>query len=506
MNIRNFSIIAHIDHGKSTLADRLLEVTGTIEKRKMRERVLDQMDLERERGITIKMAPVRMEYHPNRGLARTIEDADWRGRKSGTGLLTSADSKLLYEDLTYKIRGAAYAVKHVLGVGQKESIYQKALEIEFAKIGLSFERERVIDIFYDAQKVGVYRPDFVVENKIVVELKSLPFLGKNEKTQTYHYLKGSPYEVAFLINFGGNDIEFERFVFASARSLRQSALSLQGSADQIKDETYILNLIDTPGHIDFSYEVSRAIKAVEGAILLVDATQGIQAQTLSVLEMAQKQNLTIIPVLNKIDLAVADVEGVGQEVMRLLGCRREDILHVSGKTGQGVPELLQAIIERIPPPASINAENSLRALIFDFSYSTHRGVIVFARIFDGKIKKGDKIKFSASGRDFIVHSLGVFKPEEVPVGELGAGEIGLIVTGVKEPGVASVGDTLVSVARPLPALPGYLKPTPVVWASLYPENQDDFPLLKQGLARLQLSDSSLDFEEEDSGTLGRGFR
>jgi GTP-binding protein LepA len=334
--IRNFSIIAHIDHGKSTLADRMLEQTKTVEQRKMKEQVLDSMELERERGITIKMQPVRMQF-----------------------------------------------------------------------------------------------------------------------------------------NYAG--------------------------------EKYQLNLIDTPGHIDFSYEVSRALKAVEGVLLLVDSTQGIQAQTLTTLSMAKEQGLTIIPVLTKTDMGHSRPEEVGESVMKLLGCKREDILLVSGKTGTGVPELLEAICERIPPPKPSELD-AYRGLIFDFQYSNHRGVIVFMRVFDGVVKKGDVLKFSASGKTFTALEVGMVTPEEVPVPSLRSGEIGYIVTGIKEPGVATVGDTLVLEKKPAPALSGYQEARPVVWASIFPDSQDDFTILRQALDRLKLSDSSLSYEEESSGVLGRGFR
>lgn len=336
VEIRNFSIIAHIDHGKSTLADRMLEVTKTVEQRKMKEQVLDSMELERERGITIKMQPVRMRY------------------QSGT-------------------------------------------------------------------------------------------------------------------------------------------------------QAYQLNLIDTPGHIDFSYEVSRALKAVEGVLLLVDSTQGIQAQTLTTLQMAKEQGLSIIPVLTKTDMSHSRPEEVGQSVMELLGCPREDILLVSGKTGAGVPELLQAICDRIPPPRP-SESSAYRGLIFDFQYSNHRGVIVFMRVFDGEVKKGDVLRFAASGKSFTALEVGIVTPEEVPVSVLQAGEIGYIVTGIKEPGIASVGDTLILEKQPAPALPGYQAARPVVWASVFPDSQDDFTILRQALDRLKLSDSSLSYEEESSGVLGRGFR
>jgi GTP-binding protein LepA len=336
MEIRNFSIIAHIDHGKSTLADRLLECTKTVETRKMKEQVLDSMDLERERGITIKMQPVRMEYE------------------------------------------------------YKKKIYQ-------------------------------------------------------------------------------------------------------------------LNLIDTPGHIDFSYEVSRALKAVEGVLLLIDSTQGIQAQTLTTLQMAKEQGLTIIPVLTKTDMHHSRPEEVGEEVIRLLGCKRSDIALVSGKTGEGVPELLDRICDEIPPPSVSNVDG-YRGLIFDFQYSNHRGVIVFQRVFDGSVKKGDMLRFSASGKTFTALEVGKVIPNEVSVPSLEVGEIGYIVTGIKEPGVATVGDTLILDKKPLPALPGYQEAHPVVWASIFPDSQDDFTILRQALDRLKLSDSSLSYEEESSGVLGRGFR
>ncbi|MCA9354756.1 MAG: translation elongation factor 4 [Candidatus Kaiserbacteria bacterium] len=336
MEIRNFSIIAHIDHGKSTLADRMLEVTQTVEQRKMKEQVLDSMELERERGITIKMQPVRMLY--------------------------------------------------------------KAADAE-----------------------------------------------------------------------------------------------------------YEFNLIDTPGHIDFSYEVSRALKAVEGVLLLVDSTQGVQAQTLTTLQMAKDLGLTIIPVLTKTDVPHSRPDEVGEEVMRLLDCAREDILLVSGKTGAGVPELLEAIRLRIPPPAPSKLD-TYRGLIFDFQYDNHRGIIVFMRVFDGSVKKGDMLKFAASGRSFPALEVGVVTPEERPVDSLGAGEIGYIVTGIKEPGVANVGDTLIRDKTSTDALSGYQEAHPVVWSSVFPENQDEFTQLRQALDRLRLSDSSLSYEEESSGVLGRGFR
>jgi len=332
--IRNFSIIAHIDHGKSTLADRMLEITGTIPKRQMRDQVLDSMELERERGITIKMQPVRMKY---------------------------------------------------------------------------------------------------------------------------------------------------------------------------KD--YILNLIDTPGHIDFSYEVSRALRAVEGSILLVDATQGVQAQTLTTLGMAKEAGLVIIPVLSKIDSPLARREEVMKEIISLLDCREEDIIETSGKTGEGVEHLLDVVINKIPAPTNFNSQkSSFQALIFDFKYSNHTGVIVFVRVMSGSISKQKDLKFKVAGGTFKALEVGTFSPFETPSEFLGAGEIGYIVTGIKQPGIASVGDTIALANDTEPPLHGYMAPKPVVWASVYPESQDDFVLLKQALLKLKLSDSSFTFEEESSGALGRGFR
>ncbi len=335
-HIRNFSIIAHIDHGKSTLADRMLEVTRTVETRKMKEQVLDSMELERERGITIKMQPVRMKYMHN-------------------------------------------GVEHQL------------------------------------------------------------------------------------------------------------------------------NLIDTPGHIDFSYEVSRALKAVEGVLLLIDSTQGIQAQTLTTLSMAREQGLTIIPVLTKTDMGHSRPDEIAESVMELLGCERSEILLVSGKTGAGVPELLAAICDRIPAPKPSTLD-AYRGLIFDFTYSNHRGVIVFMRVFDGEVKKGDQLCFVAGGKSFTALEVGMVTPSEVPCDKISEGEIGYIVTGIKEPGVATVGDTLTLEKKPAPPLSGYSPARPVVWASIFPDSQDDFTMLRQALDRLKLSDSSLSYEEESSGVLGRGFR
>ena len=340
MNIRNFSIIAHIDHGKSTLADRMLEITNTIEKRKMMAQVLDSMELERERGITIKMQPVRMKW--------------------------------LY---------------------------------------------------------------------------------------------------------GGED--------------------------------YVMNLIDTPGHIDFSYEVSRALKAVEGSILLVDATQGVQAQTLTTLGMAQESKLVIIPVVSKIDSPLARTAEVKEEIAKLLKIDESEIIEVSGKTGEGVENLLNEVVKRIPAPKIEHAqitERSFQSLVFDFKYSNHSGVTVFVRVLDGEVRKNTPLIFKVSGRTFIAGEVGIFSPSEVEKESLQAGEIGYIVTGIKESAIASVGDTVAHVDDRRTPLQGYANPSPVVWASIYPEGQDDFALLKLALGKLKFSDSSFTFEEETSGTIGRGYR
>ena len=333
--IRNFSIIAHIDHGKSTLADRMLEVTKTVPERNMRDQVLDSMDLERERGITIKMQPVRMNW-------------------------TAGDTQ------------------------------------------------------------------------------------------------------------------------------------------------YVLNLIDTPGHIDFSYEVSRALSAVEGVVLLVDATQGIQAQTLSVLGLAREQGLVIIPVLSKVDSPLARVEDIRAELALLLGIDEGEIRSTSGKTGEGVAELLNTIVEKVPAPAA--QESYARSLIFDFQYSDHRGIVLFVRVTDGKIKKGEKLVFKAANEQFTALEVGVFTPNEEPREQLTEGEIGYIITGIKKPGIVNVGDTVLGVRSNGEALSGYREPNPVIWASVYPESQDDLALLRQSLERLRLMDSSLSYEEESSGIMGRGFR
>ncbi len=345
-NIRNFCIISHIDAGKSTLADRLLESTGTIEKRKMRKQFLDMMDLEREKGITIKLQPVRMEY-----------------------------------------------------------------------------------------------------------------------------------------------------------------------------DKYILNLIDTPGHVDFSYEVSRSLAAVEGAILLVDASQGIQAQTLANLYLAQKQSLAIIPVVNKIDLPNARAEETEKEIVQLfkdspvrtvLG----PVLKISAKQGTNIEKVFEAIIKIIPSPTG-SPKSALRALIFDSHYDSYKGAIAYVRIVDGQIKRGDKIMMLASNTLTEVMEVGIFKPQLTKVDSLGAGEIGYLATGLKDVSQCRVGDTIGTVPRiqslraegqSLKALPGYQEPESMVFASFYPAETDDYDLLKDGLAKLKLNDASLQYQPESVQGLGRGFR
>jgi GTP-binding protein LepA len=276
---------------------------------------------------------------------------------------------------------------------------------------------------------------------------------------------------------------------------------------EVGGEQVVFNLIDTPGHIDFSYEVSRSLKAVEGAIMLVDATQGVQAQTMTVLQMAQEAGLTILPVISKIDSPLADIPKVEGELIDLLGCAREEISRVSGKTGEGVEELLKKVYAKVPPPKTefVNTKGG-RALIFDFGYSNHQGVIVFVRVFDGKINVGDELIFNEPQKKFLVSECGVFKPDKIKKEYLEAGEIGYIVTGIKEPGITKVGDTIISTKEKLPPIAGYEAARPLVFASIYPEGQEYFHDLRQALLKLKLSDSSLSFEEEASGILGRGFR
>ena len=365
-NIRNFCIISHIDHGKSTLADRLLEMTGTIEKRKMREQFLDMMDLEREKGITIKLQPVRMEYTLNR---------------------------------------------HPEGV------------------------------------------------------KQLKDPAENDKSTGF---------------------------FAGAQN-----------------DKFILNLIDTPGHVDFSYEVSRSLAAVEGAILLVDASQGIQAQTLANLSLAQEQDLTIIPVINKIDLPNARIEEAEKEIKNILGDETE-ILKISAKTAVNIERVLEAIVKKIPAPQGI-PDAPLRALIFDSKYDSYKGVIAYIRIVDGQIKKGEKILMMVSGAESEVIEVGILNPGLKATDILKTGEIGYVATGLKDIEKCRVGDTITisdkqQIKEDIKPLLGYQEPKPMIFAGFYPIEGDDFDLLKDALDKLKLNDSSLTFKLESSEALGRGFQ
>lgn len=363
-NIRNFVIISHIDHGKSTLADRFLELTKTISKEKMKPQYLDMMDLERERGITIKMQPVRM-------------------------LLELAQN-------------------------QKDSLISAA-KIKTKK-----------------------------ENK----------------------------------------------------------------------EFYILNLIDTPGHVDFSYEVSRSLAAVEGAILLVDATKGIQAQTLANLDLARKENLTILPVVNKIDLPQAKIKETTKDLANLLKVKEDEVIKISAKYGINVEQVLEAVIKKIPGP-SFSSDPILKALIFDSKYDPYRGVIAYVRIMTGEVKKGQDIYLVSSKTQSKVKEVGYFKPELTEKEKLIAGEIGYIATGIKEPERVRVGDTIIEskfknqnskLIRQIKPWPGYQEPKPMIFSSFYPENPADFDLLKRALTKLKLNDAALIFEPEQKLILGRGFR
>lgn len=332
-NIRNFCIIAHIDHGKSTLADRLLEITGTVQKRDMKAQLLDKMDLEREKGITIKLAPVRMNYQ------------------------------------------------------------------------------------------GVQ-----------------------------------------------------------------------------------LNLIDTPGHVDFSYEVSRSLQACEGAILVVDASQGIQAQTLANVYLAMEADLKIIPVLNKIDLPAADVPKVSREIISLLGCEESEILKISAKTGDGVEDVLKAVVERVPPPKNSNTDQT-KALIFDSYYDDYRGVILYIRVFEGEISKGASIKMLATDATGLALEVGHLSPDMIPDKLLNSGEIGYIVTNLKTTREAKVGDTVSHANQTgVTPLPGYKNVQPFVYAGFFPESNEQYQELKDAIEKLSLSDSALQYELENSPVLGFGVR
>ena len=336
-NIRNFSIIAHIDHGKSTLADRLLEITGAVSKREMKDQILDNMDLERERGITIKLNAVKLNY-------------------------------------------------------------------------------------------------------------------------------------------------------------------------KYKDEDYVINLIDTPGHVDFSYEVSRSLAACEGAILVVDAAQGIEAQTLANLYLAMEQDLTIIPVINKIDLPNADIPRVKKELMEVLGFSENDIILCSAKTGEGVQDILDAVIKKIPEP-KINVDKPTRALIFDSYFDSYRGVVLLVKLVDGKIKIGDTIKMMATNSTFEVVEIGVHTPKEEKYNELKSGEVGYVAASIKDISTVSVGDTITVVGREATEpIKGYKKMKPMVFSGIFPTEPNRYEELKEALIKLKLNDAALSFEPETSEALGFGFR
>ncbi|MBD3636565.1 MAG: elongation factor 4 [Crocinitomicaceae bacterium] len=336
-NIRNFCIIAHIDHGKSTLADRLLQTTNTISERDMKDQALDDMDLERERGITIKSHAVQMDY------------------------------------------------------------------------------------FQDGKK-------------------------------------------------------------------------------------YILNLIDTPGHVDFSYEVSRSIAACEGALLIVDAAQGIEAQTISNLYLALENDLEIIPVLNKMDLPGAEPEAVTDQIVELIGCDPESVIPASGKTGLGVDKILQAIVERIPAPKG-NPDAPLRAMIFDSVFNSFRGIIAYFRVFDGEIKKGDEVKFVATGKEYEADEIGILRMTMEPRNAVSTGDVGYIISGIKKANEVKVGDTITTIANPCQnVVQGFEDVKPMVFAGIYPVDTDEYEELRASMEKLQLNDASLTFEPESSAALGFGFR
>lgn len=336
-HIRNFCIIAHIDHGKSTLADRLLEYTATISQREAQAQLLDNMDLERERGITIKSHAIQMNY-------------------------------------------------------------------------------------------------------------------------------------------------------------------------KVDDIEYNFNLIDTPGHVDFSYEVSRSIAACEGALLIVDASQGIQAQTISNLYLALEHDLEIIPILNKMDLPGAMPEEVKDQIIDLIGCKREDIIPASGKTGMGIPDIIQAIVDRVPAPVG-DPEAPLQALIFDSVFNSFRGIIAYYKVVNGEIKKGDKVKFINTGKEYLADEVGILKLDMSPRNVVKTGDVGYIISGIKEAREVKVGDTITTVARPsLDSIQGFEEVKPMVFAGIYPVDTDEFEELREAMHKLQLNDASIVFEPESSAALGFGFR
>ncbi|KHG28973.1 Translation factor GUF1, chloroplastic [Gossypium arboreum] len=384
-NIRNFCIIAHIDHGKSTLADKLLQMTGTVQKREMKEQFLDNMDLERERGITIKLQA----------------SIPCQARRTEPALIANLMGPLLV---------------HFCG-----------------------------------------------------SLISLNFLSKSVFSETQ-------WDAASRM----------RYMF--------------------ENEPYCLNLIDTPGHVDFSYEVSRSLAACEGALLVVDASQGVEAQTLANVYLALENNLEIIPVLNKIDLPGAEPDRVIREIEEVIGLDCSKAIPCSAKEGIGITEILNAIVERIPPPRDA-ATSPLRALIFDSYYDPYRGVIVYFRVIDGRIKKGDRIYFMASNKDYFADEVGVLSPNQLQVNELYAGEVGYLSASIRSVADARVGDTITHYDRKAErSLPGYEEATPMVFCGLFPVDADQFPELRDALEKLQLNDAALKFEPETSSAMGFGFR
>ncbi len=287
---------------------------------------------------------------------------------------------------------------------------------------------------------------------------------------------------------------------------QERGITIKSHAIQMQYEGYMLNLIDTPGHVDFSYEVSRSIAACEGAILVVDATQGVQAQTISNLYMAIEHDLEIIPVINKIDMPAAMPDEVEDEIIELLGCKREEIIRASGRTGEGVEEILKAVVERIPAPHG-DPKQPLQALIFDSVFNSFRGIIAYFKIQNGTIRKGDKVKFFSTGMEYVADEVGVLKMDMVPRQELGTGEVGYIISGIKDAKEVKVGDTITHVARPCDkAIEGFQEVKPMVFAGVYPIDPADYENLRASLEKLQLNDASLSFQPESSVALGFGFR
>ena len=287
---------------------------------------------------------------------------------------------------------------------------------------------------------------------------------------------------------------------------QERGITIKSHAIQMQYEGYMLNLIDTPGHVDFSYEVSRSIAACEGAILVVDATQGVQAQTISNLYMAIDHDLEIIPVINKIDMPAAMPDEVEDEIIELLGCKREEIIRASGRTGEGVEDILKAVVERIPAPHG-DPKQPLQALIFDSVFNSFRGIIAYFKIQNGVIRKGDKVKFFSTGMEYIADEVGVLKMDMVPRQELGTGEVGYIISGIKDAKEVKVGDTITHVARPCDkAIEGFQEVKPMVFAGVYPIDPADYENLRASLEKLQLNDASLSFQPESSVALGFGFR